>query len=156
MTNSVIKICNFVQYFLREGEYVDCDQFSLLLFSLFMVGGGVQREIVPNSLYPLFFFMASLSTPEPRLRSKSLRSVTQKWSFWGQKRFWGLKKFFWAPQNTKKMIFSKKLNSVILPNIGGGSHNCPGHPGTIRPLDTIYYLDVAQCGTLLLFSCGLV
>ena len=62
MTNSVIKICNFVHYFFRKGGYLDCDQFSLLLFSLFMVGGGVQREIVPNSLYPLFFFLnASLT-----------------------------------------------------------------------------------------------
>ena len=62
MTKSVIKICNFVHYFFREGGYLYCDQFSLLLFSLFMVGGGVQREIVPNSLYPLFFFLnASLT-----------------------------------------------------------------------------------------------
>ena len=56
MTNSVIKICNFVHYFFREGGYLDCDQFSLLLFSLFMGGGRVQREIVPNSLYSLFFY----------------------------------------------------------------------------------------------------
>ena len=56
MTNRVIKICNFVHYFFREGGYIDSDQFSLLLFSLFMVGGGVQMEIVPNSLFPLFFF----------------------------------------------------------------------------------------------------
>ena len=62
MTNRVIKICNFVHYFFREGGYIDCDQFSLLLFSLFMVGGGVQMEIVPNSLFPLFFFwQASLN-----------------------------------------------------------------------------------------------
>ena len=58
MTNRVIKICNFVHYFFREGGYIDSDQFSLLLFSLFMVGGGVQMEIVPNSLFPLFFFLA--------------------------------------------------------------------------------------------------
>ena len=56
MTNSVIKICNFVHYFFREGGYLDCDQFSLLLFSLFMGGGRVKREIVPNSLYSLFFY----------------------------------------------------------------------------------------------------
>ena len=57
MTKSVIKICNFVHYFFREGGYLYCDQFSLLFFSLFMVGGGgVQREIVPNSLYSWFFF----------------------------------------------------------------------------------------------------
>ena len=56
MTNSVIKICNFVQYFFRKGGYLDCDQFSLLLSSLFMGGGRVQREIVPNSLYSLLFF----------------------------------------------------------------------------------------------------
>ena len=62
MTNRVIKICNFVHYFFREGGYIDSDQFSLLLFSLFMVGGGVQMEIVPNSLFPLFFFwQASLN-----------------------------------------------------------------------------------------------
>ena len=57
MTNSDIKICNFVHYFFWEGGYGDCDQFSLLLFSLFMVGGWVQREIVPNSLYPLFIVL---------------------------------------------------------------------------------------------------
>ena len=57
MTKSVIKICNFVHYFLKEGGYPDCDQFSLLLFSLFMRGGRVFREIVPNSLYPLFIFL---------------------------------------------------------------------------------------------------
>ena len=58
MTKSAIKICNFFHYFLKEGGYPNCDQFSLLLFSLFMVGGGVQMEIVPNSLFPLFFFLA--------------------------------------------------------------------------------------------------
>ena len=43
-------------------SYLYCDQFSLLLFALFMVGAGVQREIGPSSLYPLlFFFMACLS-----------------------------------------------------------------------------------------------
>ena len=56
MTNSVIKICNFVHYFFREGGYLDWDQFSLLLFSLFMGGGRVKREIVPNSLFSLFFY----------------------------------------------------------------------------------------------------
>jgi len=62
MTNRVIKICNFVHYFFREGGYIDSDQFSLLLFSLFMVGGGVQMEIVPNSLFPpSFFWQASLN-----------------------------------------------------------------------------------------------
>ena len=40
MTKSVIKIYNFVHYFFREGGYLYCDQFSLLLFSLFIVGGG--------------------------------------------------------------------------------------------------------------------
>ena len=30
MTNSVIKICNFVHYFFREGGYLDCDHFSLM------------------------------------------------------------------------------------------------------------------------------
>ena len=35
MTKSVIKICNFVHYFFREGGYLYCDQFSLLLFALF-------------------------------------------------------------------------------------------------------------------------
>ena len=56
MTNSVIKISNFVHYFYREGGYLDCDQFSLLHFSLFMGGGRVQREIVQNSLYSLLFY----------------------------------------------------------------------------------------------------
>ena len=39
----------------REGVYIDHYN-SLLLFSLFMQGGGVLWGIVPNSLYPLFFF----------------------------------------------------------------------------------------------------
>ena len=56
MTKSAIKICNFFHYFLKEGGYPDCDQFSLSLFSLSMRGGRVLREIVPNSLYPLFIF----------------------------------------------------------------------------------------------------
>ena len=47
-----------------------------------------------------------------------------------------------APKNTKKMIFSKNLNSVISPNIGGGSHNGPGHLGTIRPQYTIQKLTI--------------
>ena len=47
---------NFVNYICREGVYLDSDQFSLLLFPLFMGGGGVRREIVPNSLFPLLFF----------------------------------------------------------------------------------------------------
>ena len=54
MTESVTKICNFVHDFFREGGYQYCDQFSLLLFSLFMVGGGDLWEIVPNSLYSVF------------------------------------------------------------------------------------------------------
>ena len=37
MTNCVIKICNFVHYFFREGGYIDCDQFLLLLFSLLFI-----------------------------------------------------------------------------------------------------------------------
>ena len=40
----------------REGVNIDHYN-SLLLFSLFMQGGGVLWEIVPNSLYPLFFFL---------------------------------------------------------------------------------------------------
>ena len=68
MTNSVIKICNFVHYFFREGGYLDCDQFSLLHFSLFMGGGRVQREIVPNSLYSLLSFLnSSISDLEDKL-----------------------------------------------------------------------------------------
>ena len=55
MTNSVIRICNFVHYIFREGGYQYSDQFSLLLFSLFMVGVGVQREIVPTVFFPEHF-----------------------------------------------------------------------------------------------------
>ena len=72
MTNSVIKNCNFVHYFFREGGYLDCDQFSLLLFSLSMDGGRVRREIVPNSLYSLFFFILNSSLSGYLLISKSL------------------------------------------------------------------------------------
>ena len=57
MTDSDIKNCYFVHYFFREGGYLDCDQLSLLLFSLFMRGGRVYRDIVLNSLYPLFIFL---------------------------------------------------------------------------------------------------
>ena len=39
----------------REGVNIDHYN-SLLLFSLFIVGGGVLWEIVPNSLYSLLFF----------------------------------------------------------------------------------------------------
>ena len=66
MTKSAIKICNFFHYFLKEGGYPDCDQFSLLLFSLFMRGGRVLREIVPNSLYPLFIFFEGFPYPVSR------------------------------------------------------------------------------------------
>ena len=72
MTNRVIKICNFVHYFFREGGYIDSDQFSLLLFSLFMVGGGVQMEIVPNSLFPLFFFLAGFPNEDINLGNQDL------------------------------------------------------------------------------------
>ena len=67
MTKIVIKICNFGHYLFREGGYLYCEQFSLLLFSLFMEGGGVQREIVPNSLYPLFSFLDGF----PKLQSSN-------------------------------------------------------------------------------------
>ena len=40
----------------REGVNIDHYN-SLLLFSLFIVRGGVLWEIVPNSLYPLFSFL---------------------------------------------------------------------------------------------------
>ena len=44
-------------------DSVDSDQFSLsLFFTIYGVCGGVQMEIVPNSLFPLFFFwQASLN-----------------------------------------------------------------------------------------------
>ena len=74
MTNSVIKTCNFLHYFFREGGYLDCDQFSLLLFSLSMDGGRVRREIVPNSLYSLFFYF--------ELFPKWSICVTQKQQLW--------------------------------------------------------------------------
>ena len=48
-------------------DSVDSDQFSLSLFSLFMVGGGVQMEIVPNSLFPLFIFLAGFPYKPYRL-----------------------------------------------------------------------------------------
>ena len=63
MTNSVIKICDLVHYMLvQEGGIQIVTNFHYYFFSLFMVGGGVQMEIVPNSLFPLFFFwQASLN-----------------------------------------------------------------------------------------------
>ena len=55
MTNSVIRICNFVHYIFREGGYLDCDQFSLLLFSLFMVGrGGPKVNSAKFIIYTVF------------------------------------------------------------------------------------------------------
>ena len=39
----------------EKGEGANCDQISLLLFSLFMGRGRVQRDIVQNSLYSLLF-----------------------------------------------------------------------------------------------------
>ena len=47
-------------------------------------------------------------------------------------------KVFGAPQNREKLIFSKNPTSVI----GGGSHNGPGHLGTIRPQYTIQKLTI--------------
>ena len=57
MTNRVIKICNFVHYFFREGGCIDSDQFSLLLFSLFMVGGegGPNRNSAKFIISTVFF-----------------------------------------------------------------------------------------------------
>ena len=39
------------------------------------------------------------------------------------------KRFFESPKH-KKWIFSKNLNSVICPNIGGGLQSSPGDQGT--------------------------
>ena len=58
MTNSVMKICNFVHYFFREGGYIDSDQFSLLLFSLFMVGGGGPKGNSAKFIISTVFFLA--------------------------------------------------------------------------------------------------
>ena len=116
MTNSVIKICNFVHYFFREGGYIDCDQFSLLLFSLFMVGGRVQRQIVPNSLYSLFFFwQASLSPPHPKL-PLDLWRTTPKSYFWLHDQ---------VHQGCKFHFISVELLAVYL--VGGDPEKCHHH-----------------------------
>ena len=78
--------------------------------------------------------------PNLALETPLLGGHTSKtfWSCWPMKVF-----------SNQKLIFSKNLNSMIWLNIGGGSHNGPGHPGTIRPQYTIQkltkYLAVAQC-----------
>ena len=56
MTNSACKIHNLVHYFCSEGVNINHYN-ALLLFSLFVVGGGVQGEIVPDSLSSLFIFL---------------------------------------------------------------------------------------------------
>ena len=61
MTDSDIKNCYFVHYFFREGGYGDFDQISPLLFFTIHDGRGVQMDIVPNSLFSLFFWQASLT-----------------------------------------------------------------------------------------------
>ena len=45
MTNSVIKICNFVHYFCREGGYLYCDQF--IISTVFFLNASL-REIKQN------------------------------------------------------------------------------------------------------------
>ena len=55
MTDSDIKNCYFVHSFFREGGYGDFDQISPLLFFTIHDGRGVQMDIVPNSLFSLFF-----------------------------------------------------------------------------------------------------
>ena len=47
-------------------------------------------------------------------------------------------KSFFGPPKHKKLIFSKNLNSVICPNIGGCFHIGPGDLGTIGPHKTIH------------------
>ena len=62
MTKSVIKICNSFHYFFREGGYLHCDQFSLLFFSLFMVGGGGPKgNSAKFIIFLVFFLMTSLT-----------------------------------------------------------------------------------------------
>ena len=49
-----------------------------------------------------------------------------KWDFGGSKKYFG-------PPETQKIHFLKKSKFLFWLNIGGGSPNGPGHPGTIRP-----------------------
>ena len=46
-------------------------------------------------------------------------------------------KGFRAPQNIKKLIFSKNQNSVICPKMGGGQRSGPRHPDGVGPLGII-------------------
>ena len=65
--------------------------------------------------------------------------------------FLGLKEIFFGPPKQKKKIFSRNLNSMIWPNIGGGSRNGSGHLGTIRPQYSIQQAQEAfRCDRLLL------
>ena len=62
MTHSVIKICNFVHYFFREGGYLDCDQFSLLLFFTIYEGReGVKGNSAKFIISTVFFLKAFLN-----------------------------------------------------------------------------------------------
>ena len=50
----------------------------------------------------------------------------------------GLKKIFLGLPKLKNLIFSKNLNSVICPNMGGGQGSCHRHPvGGVRSLGSI-------------------
>ena len=48
---------NFVNYICREGGYLDSDQFSLLLFPLFMGGGGGQKGNSAKFIISSAFFL---------------------------------------------------------------------------------------------------
>ena len=57
MTNSVINfVILFTISFGREGIYT-VTNFNYYFSHYLWWEGGVQREIVPNSIYPLFFFL---------------------------------------------------------------------------------------------------
>ena len=49
----------------------------------------------------------------------------------------GVKEVFLGPQKSKKLIFSKNLNSVICLNMGGGQGSGPSHPDGVGPLGSI-------------------
>ena len=55
MRNSVIKICNFVHYIFRKGGYLDCDQFSLSFFTIYMGRGGPKRNSAKFIIFSAFF-----------------------------------------------------------------------------------------------------
>merc|ERR1711983_318243 len=79
-------------------------------------------------------FLPSVA-PKPWLGSESFRSMTPPIvRFLMPNKVFGVKKVFWGPPKSAKLIFLKNPNSVICPNMEGGQESDPSHPDSVRPL----------------------